>query len=114
MKTNPRAPTNSAPEIASLAERMGYMQALRASFVIAVIGSSLAVPDLIGASVSDVIFVSMAYLVVSLLVETGRRRIGGRAIAVVEGMLLIDAVFLALVAYATGSRSLSGMRCSSS
>lgn len=102
MKTNPRAPTSSAPEIASLAERMGYMQGLRAAFVIAVVASSLAVPDLIGASLMDVIFVSIAFLVVSLAVETGRRRLGGRGIAVVDGMLLIDAVFLALVAYATG------------
>ena len=50
MKTDPRAPTNSAPEIASLAERLGYMQALRAAFVLAVVTSSLAVPDLIGAA----------------------------------------------------------------
>ena len=88
--------------MASLAERMTYMQTLRVTFVVAVIASSLAIPDLIGASLVDVIFVSVAYLVVSLLVEIGRRRIGGRSIPVVEGMLLVDAVYLALVAYTTG------------
>ena len=103
MKTESTGPPpTSAPEIASLAERMGYMQALRVAFVAAVIGSALAVPDLLGASIRDVIFVSAAYLVLSLLVETGRRRVNRRAIAVVEGMLLVDAVYLALVAYTTG------------
>lgn len=96
-----RAPA-SAPEIASLAERMVYMQALRVSFVVAVIASSLLVPDLIGASLGDVVAVSGAYVVASLLVEVVRRRVRRRAIAVVEGMLLIDAAYLALVAYATG------------
>ena len=98
----PGSPTASAQEIASLAERMGYLQALRATFVVAVIGAALGASDIIGASVTDLVFVSSGYLVVSLLVETLRRRLGRRAIAVVDGMLLVDAVYLALVAYATG------------
>jgi diguanylate cyclase (GGDEF)-like protein len=88
--------------MASLAERMIYMQALRVAFVVAVIASSLVVPDLLGASLSDVVFVSAAYVVASLFVEFGRRQVGRRGIAVVEGMLLVDAVYLALVAYSTG------------
>lgn len=92
----------SAQEIASLAERMVYLQALRATFVVAVIGAAIGASHIIGASVSDLIFISGAYLVMSLLVEGFRRRLGRRAIAVVDGMLLVDAVYLALVAYATG------------
>lgn len=101
-KSNPDKPSASSPELVSLAERMVYMQALRGAFVVTVLGASLAIPDLIGASPTDVIFVSLAYLVISVLVELGRRHIGRRAVAVVEGMLLVDAVYLALVAYATG------------
>ena len=92
----------SAQEIASLAERMVYLQVLRAVFVLAVIGAALGASHIIGASVSDLIFVSGAYLLMSALVEGGRRRLGRRAIAVVDGMLLVDAVYLALVAYGTG------------
>lgn len=92
----------SAQEIASLAERMGYLQGLRATFIVAVVGAAIAASDVIGASVTDLIFVSGAYLVMSVFVESGRRRLGRRAIAVVDGMLLVDAVYLALVAYATG------------
>ena len=102
MKRNTKGQPATAQEIASLAERMGYMQGLRATFALAVIGSALAVPDFIGASLTDMVFVSAAYLLVSLVVETGRRRLGRRAIAIVDGMLLVDAVYLALVAYATG------------
>jgi two-component system, cell cycle response regulator len=103
MKTDqPKSPPASAPELASLAERMIYMQALRAAFVVAVIVSSVAVPDVLGASLADVISVSTVYLIATLGVELVRQRLGRRAIPVVEGMLLVDAVYLALVAYATG------------
>ena len=92
----------SAQEIASLAERMGYLQALRATFALAVIGAALVASDVIGASPTDLVFLSAAYLVPSLVLETARRRMGRRGIVVVEGMLLVDAVYLALVGYATG------------
>ena len=101
IRNSGRAPA-SAQEIASLAERMGYLQALRAVFAVAVVGSAFLASDIIGASLTDLIFLSSAYLILSALVETGRRRVGRRAIPVVEGMLLVDAVYLALVAYATG------------
>src|SRR5687767_50290 len=92
----------TAQEIASLAERTGYLQALRATFVIAVIGSAVGAPSVIGAPVSDLMLLSAAYLVPSVVLEAVRRRVGRRGIAVVEGMLLVDAVYLALVAYGTG------------
>jgi len=101
IRRSDRAPA-SAQEIASLAERMGYLQALRATFVLAVVGSAIVASDIIGASLSDLIFVSGAYLLLSAAVETARRRTRSRGIPVVEGMLLVDAVYLALVAYATG------------
>lgn len=92
----------SAQEMTSLAERTGYLQALRATFVLAVVGSTAIASDVIGASLPDLVLLSAAYLVPSVVVETLRRRGGRRWIAVVEGMLLVDAVYLALVAYASG------------
>ena len=81
---------------------MGYLQLLRVTFVAAVLGSAVAASDIIGASLADVMFVSGAYLFLALIVEAARRRGGGRGIAIVEGLLLVDAVYLALVAYSTG------------
>src|SRR5687768_1907275 len=98
----PARPQESAQEIASLAERMGYMQALRAIFAIVVVVSTVVAPDFVGASVADIATISGAYVVLSVFVEAARRKVGRRAIAVVEGMLLVDAVYLALIAYATG------------
>lgn len=92
----------TAEEIASLAERMGYMQALRATFAVVVLVSAFLAPDALGASLTDVVFLTAAYLVLSATIEGLRRSVGKRGIAVVEGMLLVDAVYLALVGYATG------------
>jgi len=99
---NSDRPSASAQELASLSERVGYLQALRATFVVAVVGAAAAASDVIGASLTDLIYLSAAYLVPSLALETARRRVGKRGIVVVDGMLLVDAVYLALVAYATG------------
>ena len=93
----------SAEELASLAERMGYMQAMRAAFAVIVLASAWLFPKVLGASFEDLVFVTAAYLVLSASVEGLRRAFGRRGIAVVEGMLLVDAVYLALVGYATGA-----------
>ena len=92
----------SAQEMTSLAERTGYLQALRGTFVVAVVVSSAVARDVIGAALGDLVLLSAAYLVPSIVLETLRRRGGRRWIAVVEVMLLVDAVYLALVAYASG------------
>ncbi|MGH2807472.1 MAG: GGDEF domain-containing protein, partial [Actinomycetota bacterium] len=93
---------HAAEEMASLAERMGYMQALRATLAVVVLVSAFAAPDVLGASLSDLIFLTSAYLLLSAAIEGLRRGVGKRGIAVLEGMLLVDAMYLALVGYATG------------
>lgn len=102
MATRNKRAEQTSEEIASLAERMGYMQALRAAFAVVVLASAFLAPEGLGASLSDLIFLTAAYLVLSVMIEGLRRGVGRRGIAVVEGMLLVDAVYLALIGYATG------------
>lgn len=86
----------------SLAERMGYLQGLRAGFVAVALGSALLVPGFVGAALRDVAMVSLGYFVLTALIEGVRRIGGGRHLYVVAGMLLADGVYLAWIMYLTG------------
>lgn len=89
-------------ELVSLAERMGYLQALRVAFALVVLASAVFASQVIGASLADVVLFTAAYLLISATAE-GLRRMGqGRGLAIVGGMLLVDGVYLAWTIYATG------------
>lgn len=81
---------------------MGYLQAFRAACAFAVVACALLAPDVVDASIPGLVVLSGAFVGLSLLVESVRRYVGKRGIPVVEGMLLVDAVYLAFVAYGTG------------
>ena len=86
----------------SLGERMGYLQALRAALALVVLVSALVARDVVGASLEDLLPVTVGYLVLSATGE-GLRRAGRiRGLLTVGGMLLVDGVFLAWVLYVTG------------
>ncbi len=104
MKTNKgQATTRSeSPEIVSLAERMGYLQMLRAAFVAVVLASAVFASRFVGASLRDLIVVSAGYFVLTGLTEALRRLGKARGLYVVAGMLLVDGVYLAGTMYATG------------
>lgn len=89
-------------EIVSLAERMGYLQGLRAGFVAVAVASALLFPGFVGASLRDVAVVSFAYFALTGLIEAVRRIGGGRHLYVVAGMLIADGVYLAWIMYLTG------------
>ncbi|HJR46241.1 MAG TPA: sensor domain-containing diguanylate cyclase [Actinomycetota bacterium] len=89
-------------ELVSLAERMGFLQALRVGFAVVVLTSALFASKVIGASLADVTMFTAAYLLLSATAEGLRRAGRGRGLAVVGGMLLIDGVYLAWVTYVTG------------
>jgi diguanylate cyclase (GGDEF)-like protein/PAS domain S-box-containing protein len=90
-------------EMTSLAERMGYLQAVRAGFVIVVLASGIFAGDLVGVSFGRLALVTVAYLVASLAGEGLRRLIGARALYLVAGGLLLDGAYLAWVVYCTGA-----------
>ena len=89
-------------QIASIAERMVYMQALRIAFACVVLASALFADQIIGASIEDLALPITAYLVCSAAIEVVRRVWGGRGIPTVMIGLLIDGVFLAWLMYLTG------------
>ncbi|MGH2694602.1 MAG: sensor domain-containing diguanylate cyclase, partial [Actinomycetota bacterium] len=90
------------PEVVSLSERMGFMQALRLTFACAVLASGLFASRLVGASIEDLTLVTAAYLVFSAAFEAVRRVGKGRGLTFVGGMLLIDGIYLAWIMYSTG------------
>lgn len=97
------APIGTAlPEIASLGERMGYLQGLRAAIAASVLGSGLFASQIVGARLEDLMFVSAGYLLLSAAVEGARRMGRGRGLTAVGGMLLMDGLYLAWVMYLTG------------
>ncbi|MFN2588322.1 MAG: diguanylate cyclase [Actinomycetota bacterium] len=101
MRVRGSGPGRSA-EMVSLAERMRYLQGLRAGFVAVALGSALAFPGFVGASFREVVLVSIGYFALTALIEGVRRIGGGRHLYVVAGMLLADGVYLAWIMYLTG------------
>ena len=97
------APTPArAGEFASIGERMGYLQALRAALAVVVLAAAVLAPDEVGAGIDDLMLFTAGYLLLSATVE-GLRRMGrGRGLAAVAGMLLVDGLYLAWVMYQTG------------
>ena len=62
--STPGARTQSS-ELVSLAERMGYLQALRVGFAVVVLASGLFASNVIGASIADLTLFTAAYLLLS-------------------------------------------------
>ena len=95
-------PAARSAEFASLGERMGYLQALRAALATIVLASGFFATDVVGARIDDLMLVTAGFLLLSASVE-GLRRMGrGRGLAAVGGMLLVDGIYLAWVMYQTG------------
>ncbi|MGH2749018.1 MAG: diguanylate cyclase [Actinomycetota bacterium] len=104
------APPHTAPsELVSLAERTGYLQALRVAFAIIVLGAAVLTPSVVRASLADLTLITAGYLALSALTEGVRRFVTRRGLALVSAMLLVDGIYLAWVAYSTGG-TLSPLR----
>jgi two-component system, cell cycle response regulator len=94
--------TAQSGEVVSLAERMGYLQALRVAFAAAVLVATLLGTRVVGATLQNLLPITAGYLLLSATSE-GLRRLGkGRGLTVIGGMLLIDGLYLAWVMYSTG------------
>ncbi|MFN2390325.1 MAG: GAF domain-containing protein [Actinomycetota bacterium] len=90
-------------ELVSLADRMGYVHALRAGFVAVILGAGLLTGTAAGISVPELVVVAAIYLVSAAGAEAGRHALGGRAPGLVSAMLLADGIFIAWAVYATGA-----------
>lgn len=109
MASGGRSPRAQSIDITSLAERMGTLQGLRVALAVLVLAAGLLVPDVIGASLSDLILGTAGYLVLTALAEGVRRMNTGRGLAIVTTSLLLDGLFLAWVTYLSGG-ALSPLR----
>ena len=94
--------TTQRIEIASLAERMNYLQTLRVGMAVVVLGAGLLVSDLLGASLSDLLLVTACYVLLSGAMEGLRRMDRGPGVRIIQLGLLVDGVYLAWITYSTG------------
>ena len=89
-------------EIASLAERMGYMQALRAGLAATILASSIFASDIVGVQIAGLVGLTVAYLLLTIGTEAIRLLFQRRGLAIVTTLLLIDGVYLAWAMYLSG------------
>jgi signal transduction histidine kinase len=91
-----------AEELLSIAERMSYLRLLRCGFAIVVVAVGALAPSVREVSFPALLGVTGTYVVLFLVFDTTRwmKRINPRPI--IGGVLLIDGIYLAWVAYATG------------
>jgi two-component system cell cycle response regulator len=90
-------------ELVSLAERMGYLQALRTGICVVVLGGAAFASDQLGVSIADLFLVTATYLFASSLSEGLRIVSRARGLTIVSTLLLVDGLYLAWVMYATGA-----------
>jgi two-component system, cell cycle response regulator len=100
----PTRPRNAllSRDIVPLTERMGFLQALRVSFAVVVVGAVALAEEVVGGPLDRVTLVTASYLLFSAMAEAGRRlmRRGGLSIAGIS--LLVDGIYLAWIMYLTG------------
>lgn len=89
-------------EIASLAERMTYLQALRVTLAILVLGSGLFFSDVTGATFTDLLLVTAGYVLLSGSMEGLRRMDRGSGLRIIQLGLLIDGLYIAWTVFSTG------------
>ncbi|MGH2756283.1 MAG: diguanylate cyclase, partial [Actinomycetota bacterium] len=89
-------------EIAPLAERMNYLQALRVAFAVLVLGASLIVSDVLGADFGDLLLGTAGYVLLSATMEGLRRMERGPGLRIIQLGLLVDGLYLAWAVYSTG------------
>jgi signal transduction histidine kinase len=99
-RTGALQPTRA--ELASLAERLGYLRATRAGIALMVPVAAAVFPRLRHIPMGTLVAVSAVYLAVAALPTVTTRMRRGPVIALVGVSLLIDGVFLAWATYVTG------------
>jgi two-component system, cell cycle response regulator len=89
-------------EVASLSERMGYLQSLRVGFAVVVLSSAAFAPRVVGGLTADLLIICAGYLALAAGLEVIRSWGRGRKIYLIGTMLLVDGAFLAWIMYVTG------------
>lgn len=87
----------------ALSDRMGHLLVLRVSLGAVVVAWSVFRPESLGTPLALLAVVSGAYVVAAIAAELGRRRAGRFGFAVLNGLLILDGVYLAYAMYVTGA-----------
>ena len=85
-----------------VADRLQYLELFRLGCVVLVVAFALFVPDLAVVGPAEAARVTAAYALVTVLAGVGWRLRRGRGLLLFSGMLLLDGVYLAWVAHASG------------
>ena len=89
-------------DYAALSDRMTYLLGLRLSFAAIVLAWSGIRPEALRAPFTTLAGVTGGYVIVAAFVEWARRHTGRFGFVLLNGMLLLDGVYLAFAMYATG------------
>jgi diguanylate cyclase (GGDEF)-like protein len=81
---------------------MGELQTLRVLLAVLVVAAGALVPDVVGASLADLLLVTAGYLGVTAIAEGLRRVDTRRGLAIVTTALLVDGLYLAWISYLAG------------
>jgi hypothetical protein len=90
-------------EFTALGDRMLLLLAMRTALAVIVMAWAAWRPELLGLSLVQLGVTTVAFLSLSVTGELARRRFPRRSLLILSITLLVDGVFLALAAYATGS-----------
>ncbi len=89
-------------EVASLSERMGYLQSLRVGFAAVVLSSAVLAPRVVGGLTANLLMICAGYLALAAGLEVVRGWGRSRKIFLIGTMLLVDGAYLAWIMYVTG------------
>jgi diguanylate cyclase (GGDEF)-like protein len=89
-------------EVASLSERMSFLQSLRVGFAAVTLVSAVLAPQVVGEVTAELLMVCTGYLALAAALEVVRGWGSSRKVFLIGAMLLLDGAVLAWVMYATG------------
>ncbi len=102
MTTQGRTVAIDRVEYTALSDRMGHLQILRLAMGAIVVTWAVLRPEAIGIDLAALSVVTVGYLGISLAAEFQRRRTDRFGPALLNGLLLLDGLYLAFAMYGTG------------
>jgi diguanylate cyclase (GGDEF)-like protein len=87
----------------ALSDRMGHLLVLRVALGVVVVAWSVLRPESLGTPLAWLSGASALYVGVAIVAEAARRRAGRFGFAVLNGLLILDGIYLAYAMYVTGA-----------
>ena len=87
----------------ALSDRMGHLLVLRVAIATVVVAWSVLRPESLGTPLAWLVGASATYVAAAAFAEAARRRAGRFGFAVLNGLLILDGIYLAYAMYVTGA-----------